>query len=165
MNYLGSLWKFVLAIGGFLGIVITALEFGVKLKVTRWAVPDWILLVAIVLLLAAVGHTAYFVSRVYRAVGIGKPKKLELDSDTLFLLTALAAHKDRSARREVLSTVFKRELPDKGDADFNIAIDKLHQSGCVAFSRNILGEEYVSIVSPGYKYVEALRRVSKAQKK
>ena len=163
MKYWKSLVKFLWKILAGMLVILGVFQWGVKLKVATWVIPDWIVLVVLAIIIAVVGYTAYFVGK-YPKVGVGsKPKKtnVDLNEDDAFIVIGLAFNKERRIQRDVLRKLFLEKRKGKNDADFNITLNKLNKLGMVDSSHDFIGTEYVVITSQGLEYCEKFRPASK----
>ncbi|MEN6560957.1 MAG: hypothetical protein ABFD52_09300 [Acidobacteriota bacterium] len=162
MNYWKSLGKFLWKTLAGMLVILGVFQWGVKLKVATWVIPDWIILVILAFTLAVVGFTAYFVAHSPKVGTVKKPKEPEisLNEDECFVIVALSLNKDRNIMRDSLRKLFMEKLKGKNDLDFNIVLNKLHQLKFVDFTKTYMGE-YVSILPRGLEHCEKIRDASK----
>jgi hypothetical protein len=160
MNYWKGLAKFLGKIIGGLVVVLGFFEWGVKLKVSTWVIPDWILLLLLALALSIAGYTAYFVSRTAKPGTVEKPKKpeIKLEEDEAIIIRLLAIHEDCVAPREALREKFFENVKGKNIAYFNIILNKLRRLGLIDFFHHYGGLEQVGITQFGLEFCEIFRK-------
>ena len=96
-------------------VILGVFQWGVKLKVSTWVVPDWIILVILALTLAVVGFTAYFVAHSPKIEAVQKPKEAEisLTEDECFVIVALSLNKDLNIMRDSLRKLLLENLRER----------------------------------------------------
>jgi hypothetical protein len=167
MSYWKGLGKFIWKILAGLLVILGIFQWAVKLKVSTWVIPNWIMLSLLVLTIAVVGYTAYFVG--HKASPVPGPTtplptkaKIVLNEEEAFILAALSFNEERTAPRDALRKIFFEKLKGKNEADFNISLSKLARHTLITFSGNyITGQEYVTITGRGLEECEKLRDLSK----
>jgi hypothetical protein len=162
MNFWKGLGKFLWKILAGVGVILGIFQWGVKLKVSAWVIPSWILLLLLVVTIAVVGYIAYFVGHNPKiaTIPVRKEPKINVNDDEAFILAALAV--GRNVPRDELHGAFLEKLKGKDDADFNISLNKLEILGFVRSSGSyVTGQEFVEITATGLEYCEKLRDSSK----
>jgi|GEM_PF-820569 len=159
MNYWRPLIKFLAGVFGGIVLVLGIFEWGVKLKVSTWVIPDWILLTLIILLFAVAAHTAYWVHRYGQSDSRrdGRRKaKLKLNKEHMFILSALADCCGRSARRTYLRDCYLAVFDQKTITDFDVVLHALRQRNDIALSR-YGSDDICSITRDGLAFFEKHR--------
>jgi len=162
MNYWRAFVKFLVTVVGGVSLVLGIFEWGVKLRVSTWVIPDWILLTLIVLLLAVAAHTAYWVNRYGKLDSRrDKPKKAKLKptKEHMFILSALADSDDQCALRRYLQDCYLAVFNDKTITDFNLVFSELRERGYIIPHGSDIDPE-CSINAAGLNYFkEHLKKV------
>jgi hypothetical protein len=159
MNYWRALIRFLVGVLGGIVFVLAIFEWGVKLKVSRWVIPDWILLALIVLLLAVAAHTAYWVHRYGQGDGRhgGRRKaRLKPNKEHMFILSALADCCGRSARRTYLTDCYLAVFNQKMITDFNLVFQALRQRNYIAIC-SYGSDDICSMTGDGFAFFEKHR--------
>ena len=159
MNYWRALIKFLAGVLGGVVLVLGILEWGVNLKVSRWVIPDWVLLTLIILLLAVAAHTAYWVHRYGQSDSRrdGRRKaKLKSNKEHMFILSALADCCGRRARRTYLSDCYLAVFYPKTITDFNLVFHELRERNYIAISR-YGSDDICSMTEAGFAFFEKHR--------
>lgn len=159
MNYWRALIKFLVGVIGAVVLVLGIFEWGVKLKVSRWVIPDWILLTLMVLLLAVAGHTAFWVHRHGQRDSRRDGRsiaKLKPNKEHIFILSALADCCGGSARRTYLSDCYLAVFNQKMITDFHLVVDALRRQNHIAISR-YGSDDFCSITGDGFAFFEKHR--------
>lgn len=159
MNYWRALIKFLIGVLGGVVLVFGILEWGVKLKVSRWVIPDWILLTLIILLFAVAAHTAYWVHR-YGQSGNRRDErrkaKLRPNKEHMFILSALEDCCGRRARRTYLRDGYLAVFNHKTVTDFNSILHALKERNDIAISR-YGSDDMCSMTGEGFAFFEKHR--------
>lgn len=120
----GFLWK---ALGAMV-VLLAVFEWGIKLKVSTWVIPDWIFLTLITMLLGVAIYTAFWVNRygkkVYRQ-GPQRKRKLKPNREHMFVLSALVDTDSQCAVRGYLLDCYVTVFKGKTAADFNLIFNDL----------------------------------------
>lgn len=159
MNHWGALIKFLAGVLGGVVLVLGILEWGVNLKVSRWVIPDWILLTLTILLLAVAAHTAYWVHRYGQSDSRrdGRRKaKLKSNKEHMFILAALADCCGRRARRTYLRDCYLAVFYPKTITDFNLVFHALRERNYIAISR-YGSDDICSMTEAGFAFFEKHR--------
>jgi hypothetical protein len=159
MNYWRALIKFLGGVIGGVALVLGIFEWGAKLKVSRWVIPDWILLTLIILLLAVAAHTAYWVNRYGQTESrrAGRRKaKLKPSKEHMFILSAIVDCCGRSARRTYLRDCYLEVFNQKTITDFDLVFNALREQNYIAISR-YGSDDICSIAGDGCAFFEKHR--------
>jgi hypothetical protein len=158
MNYGKALLKFLAGVIGTLALVLVIFKWGLKMDVSRWVIPNWILLILMVMLLAVAGHTAVWVHRHGQRDGTrsGRRTKLKPNQEHMFILSALADCCGGSARRTYLSDCYLAVFREKKAGDFHSVFGALREHNHVAVSRHG-SADFCAVTGDGLAFFEKHR--------
>lgn len=138
MSFWKGLGRFILTVLAVVGGLLAVLQWAVRLKISTWVIPDWILLVLIVVLFSVTAYALFWINRVGKPEsqrGLRKKLKLKPNKEHMFILSALAESEDQSAVRGFLKDCYMRVF-EKSITDFNVIFNELREPDYIATCGN-----------------------------
>jgi len=162
MDYWKALGTFLLKVISIVVAFLAISQWVVRLKVSAWIIPGWVVLVLIVLLFSITGFTAYWVGHSDRGTDILHPGKtnksrLKPSKENMLIMCLLAEKDDLRIERGILAARFMEDIKGKSIKDFNLVMNELHERDYVSSCGFHPGDTCV-ITRDGLSYFDKHRR-------